>query len=66
MKIRDFNTSMEIIVSALKEKGYNPYDQIYGYLHTGNPIYITQHKNARTIIQALDKLKIRQYIEQMR
>lgn len=66
MKTSDFSVSMEIVISALKEKGYNPYDQLYGYVHTGNPIYITQHGDAREIIQELDKSEIRQYIEKIK
>lgn len=66
MNCEEFNTSMEIIVSAMKEKGYDPYAQLYGYLQEDNPIYITQHKNARTLIQTLDKKQIKQYIAKMK
>ena len=53
---------MEIIVEALEERGYDPYAQLYGYLKEDNPMYITQHRNARDRIQNLDKEYIRQYI----
>ena len=66
MNCEEFNASMEIIVSAMKEKGYDPYAQLYGYLQEDNPIYITQHKNARTLIQTLDKKQIKQYIAKMK
>lgn len=59
-------TEMEIIVSALKEKGYDPYAQIYGFLQEGNVAYITKHKNARELIMTLDKKQIKQYIAQMK
>ena len=62
----EFNTSMEIIMSALHEKGYDPYAQIYGYLQEGNPMYITQHRDARDLIQNLDKKRLRQYIALMK
>lgn len=43
---------LENVYSALEEKGYNPINQIIGYLLSGDPTYITSHKNARnTIIQ---------------
>lgn len=66
MNCEDFNASMKIIVSALKEKGYDPYAQLYGYLKENNPVYITQHKNARALIQILDKKLIKQYIDTMK
>lgn len=66
MNCEEFNASMEIIVSAMKEKGYDPYAQLYGYLQEDNPIYITQHRNARTLIQTLDKKQIKQYIAKMK
>ena len=66
MNCEEFNASMEIIVSAMKEKGYDPYAQLYGYLQEDNPIYITQHKNARTLIQTLDKKQIKQYIAKIK
>ena len=66
MYLNDFNSSMEMIVSALKEKGYDPYAQLYGYLQEDNPIFITQHKKARSIIQTLDKDEIKSYMLKMK
>jgi uncharacterized protein (UPF0297 family) len=40
---------------ALQEKGYNPITQIVGYLLSGDPTYITSHKNARTLIGRLER-----------
>ena len=40
--------------SALKEKGYNPINQIVGYIMSGDPSYITAHNGARTLIQRLE------------
>jgi uncharacterized protein (UPF0297 family) len=40
---------------ALKEKGYNPITQIVGYILSGDPTYITSHKNARTLIGRLER-----------
>ena len=62
----EFNKSMEIIVEALKERGYDPYAQLYGYLKENNPMYITQHRNSRELIQTFDKKLIERYIKDMR
>ncbi|WIF94492.1 IreB family regulatory phosphoprotein [Caminicella sporogenes] len=40
---------------ALKEKGYNPINQIVGYILSGDPTYITSHNNARNIIRKLER-----------
>ena len=57
-----FTEVMGLIVSALKEREYDPYSQIYGYLKEKEPTYITSYNNARTLIQQLDKEEIIQYI----
>ena len=62
MTSAEFNKSMKIIVEALKERGYDPYAQLYGYLKENNPMYITQHGNAREIILSLDKDQIKSHI----
>jgi len=43
------------VYSALKEKGYNPINQIVGYLLSGDPTYITSHNNARGLIRKLER-----------
>jgi len=43
---------------ALKEKGYNPINQLVGYLLSGDPTYITSFKNARTLIRKLERDEI--------
>ena len=43
------------VYDALKEKGYNPLNQIVGYILSEDPTYITNHKNARTLIRKLDR-----------
>ncbi|GKX31156.1 UPF0297 protein YrzL [Vallitalea longa] len=48
----------EILVSvyeALTEKGYNPISQIVGYILSGDPTYITSHKNARSLISKVER-----------
>ena len=52
------NETREIIMtvhSALKEKGYNPVNQIVGYILSGDPTYITSHQNARSLITKLER-----------
>ncbi len=43
------------VYEALKEKGYNPINQLVGYLLSGDPAYITSHKNARSNIRKLER-----------
>ena len=61
-----FYTAMEKIVAALKEKGYEPYEQLYGYIQNNEPAYITRHKGARDLILTLDKRQVQQYIKEMK
>ena len=44
-----------VVYSALKEKGYNAINQIVGYLLSGDPAYITSHRNARVLIRKLER-----------
>ena len=43
------------VYDALKEKGYNPINQLVGYLLSEDPTYITTHNNARTLIRKVDR-----------
>jgi uncharacterized protein (UPF0297 family) len=43
------------VYAALEEKGYNPINQIVGYLISGDPAYIPRHNNARTLIRKLER-----------
>lgn len=43
------------VYQALKEKGYNPINQLVGYLLSGDPAYITSHGNARNLIRRLER-----------
>lgn len=43
------------VYAALVEKGYNPINQIVGYILSGDPTYITNHKNARALISQIEK-----------
>lgn len=46
---------LEEVYDALTEKGYNPVNQIVGYIMSGDPTYITSHKNARSIIMKAER-----------
>ena len=56
---KEYNkTPKEILLTvyeALREKGYDPVNQIVGYLISGDPTYITSHKNARALIRRLER-----------
>ena len=43
------------VYSALQEKGYNPINQIVGYILSGDPTYITSYNDARNLIRKLDR-----------
>ena len=47
--------TLRAVFDALKEKGYNPVNQIVGYLLTEDPTYITNYNNARSMISKLDR-----------
>ena len=54
----NINSVKEIILSvfnALEEKGYDPGNQIIGYILSGDPTYITSHNNARSIICKIER-----------
>lgn len=51
-EIRDILTK---VYDALKEKGYNPINQIVGYILSEDPTYITTHNNARNLIRRIDR-----------
>ena len=55
------------VYDALTEKGYNPINQIVGYILSEDPTYITSHKNARSLIRKIDRdellnLLVRNYL----
>lgn len=46
------------VYGALKEKGYNPISQLVGYIMSGDPTYITNHKNARGLVTRVERDEI--------
>ena len=65
--VEEFNdASVEIILRevflALEEKGYDPVNQLLGYLMSGDPGYISSYKNARNKITSIDRSKILDFL----
>lgn len=54
----DVSQVLEQVYIALTEKGYNPINQIVGYIMSGDPTYITSHKNARSLIMKVERDEI--------
>lgn len=48
-------TVLDIVYNAMAEKGYNPVNQIVGYIMSGDPTYITSHNNARSMIMKVER-----------
>lgn len=46
---------LDTVYSAMTEKGYNPVNQIVGYIMSGDPTYITSHRNARSLIMKVER-----------
>ena len=49
---------LETVFDVMKEKGYNPVNQIVGYIMSGDPTYITSYKNARSLIMKVERDEI--------
>ena len=54
----DVSQVLELVYNALSEKGYNPVNQIVGYVMSGDPTYITSHKSARSLIMKVERDEI--------
>lgn len=54
-QVDSVKTIIEEVYNALSEKGYNPVNQIVGYIMSGDPTYITSYKNARSIIMKAER-----------
>ena len=51
----DVHMILERVYKALQEKGYNPVNQMVGYIMSGDPTYITSHKCARSMIMKVER-----------
>ena len=54
-KETELKKNLQTIYMALKEKGYNPINQIVGYILSEDPTYITTYNNARSLIRHIDR-----------
>ena len=59
---------LSVVYEALSEKGYDPVNQIVGYIMSGDPTYVTNHKSARSLIMKVERDELveeimRSYIE---
>lgn len=52
------------VIAALQSKGYDPYGQIYGYVKTGNELYITSKDDARNKIKKVSDAALEQYLKE--
>ena len=52
---QEIRNILTLVYDALKEKGYNPINQIVGYILSEDPTYITTHNNARNLIRKIDR-----------
>jgi len=61
-KDEEIRTILSSVYNSLREKGYNPINQIVGYILSEDPTYITNHNNARTLIRQLDRDELLQVL----
>ena len=54
-KDRELRMILSTVYEALNEKGYNPINQLVGYILSEDPTYITNYKNARSLISRIDR-----------
>ena len=67
---REARDIMTQVMAALREKGYNPVNQLVGYFLSGDPTYITNHNGARAVIRRMERdelleIMIREYIDSL-
>ena len=61
----NFENIMAHIVASIREAGYEPYDQLYGYLKTGDDTYITRTGDARNLIKKLERNQVQCFFEEL-
>ena len=54
-KDQEIKQAVMLVYGALEEKGYNPVNQLVGYILSEDPTYITTYKNARALIRRIDR-----------
>ena len=58
----EIKSILSTVYQALQEKGYNPINQIVGYILSEDPTYITNHNQARTLIRKVDRDELMQIL----
>lgn len=58
----ELKKTLTLIYDALKEKGYNPINQIVGYILSEDPTYITTYNNARSLVRHIDRDELLQVL----
>ena len=61
-KDQEIKAILTAVYDALKEKGYDPINQIVGYILSEDPTYITNHNQARTLIRKVDRDELLQIL----
>ena len=61
-KENELKKTLTVIYDALREKGYNPINQIVGYILSEDPTYITTYNNARSLIRHIDRDELLQVL----
>ena len=61
----EFENIMEHIVASIRSAGYEPYDQLYGYLKTGDETYITRTGDARNLIKTIERSQLQGYVDNL-
>ena len=61
-KDEEIRAILSSVYNSLREKGYNPINQIVGYILSEDPTYITNHNNARTLIRKVDRDELLQVL----
>jgi uncharacterized protein (UPF0297 family) len=59
---QEMKAILSSVYASLKEKGYNPINQIVGYLLSEDPTYITNYHNARSLIRKIDRDELMQQL----
>ena len=63
---REIRAVVQEVYDALKEKGYNPINQLVGYILSEDPTYITTYKNARSLIRKVDRDELLDLLDELR
>ena len=61
-KDKEMKQILTTVYDALRQKGYNPVNQIVGYILSEDPTYITTHNNARSLIRRIDRDELLQLL----